>query len=306
MNSNPDLVYVDDRSAEVGYFPATKWQHKSQVWSYEGTYSNTFSPGAYITFAFNDRNSNHGEFSIAMDGRHVYTNTSYAPTQSPTLPLFTMLLNPGQHTIKISNAFSSTALALDYFVYMTDASTSPDSRSGGSNSSLSTRVSGPYSVSHNSGQSASGNSSKTGNQVSKVTLYSIVGLISALVTISALGALLVTARRRARARRRQHSLQPFSDVTHLTALEPLVPEPPPYAVEPAARLSAGPSMAAQASVKGRAPRSSAGVGAGAEVEEGQKDVGARKRNIISAVCMTAAKPPGGWTVLLRNSPINVR
>ena len=64
---------------------------------------------------FSDKNFDHGSCSIAIDGKVVKTVSTTTPQVQPVSALFQQALDPGPHTITITNLDDTKGLGIDYF-----------------------------------------------------------------------------------------------------------------------------------------------------------------------------------------------
>lgn len=128
----PDVLVEDDDTAHVSYFPPNAWDRGASIFRsrFHGeSYHVAHVAGAYISFVFNgsyvayysDLNANHGPFEVYLDGRLHGTGSSYADAwEGPSL-LYSTNVEPGLHTLLISNPAEMDNgdiwLGVDYFIY---------------------------------------------------------------------------------------------------------------------------------------------------------------------------------------------
>lgn len=120
------VSFVDDEQealhslvASVVY-SANHWVQSSRNHS---AYQLTFKFGATAILSFEgdrvallgDRNNDHGNFQITVDDEPPATFSSYFPTLQPIDVLYSRALEPGRHTLKVTNAEEGKALGLSSF-----------------------------------------------------------------------------------------------------------------------------------------------------------------------------------------------
>lgn len=159
--------------------------------------------GSYVAYV-SDMNYNHGDFNIRLDGKDVFTGTSYSDTVRMQQMLFEATLQPGRHTMSLLNAGggtgdeTATVMGVDYFIYHPLATqlASPSPRSKASE----------YAI---------------------IATFVGVGLALAIITV-----VFFVMRRRHNRRRAEVSWAPIPETA-----QPSVETPPPYATERPVQLA---------------------------------------------------------------------
>lgn len=139
--SDADTVIVeDDDASHVSYHPPGAWDGASGAdhqMFHGSSYHDTHAADAFLLFTFNgsyveyhsDSNFDHGDSLVSIDGQEPTRVNSYAPSWTEGSALFTATLDPGQHTLRITNIVDGNFTGLDYFVYrpfVPPATTVPD------------------------------------------------------------------------------------------------------------------------------------------------------------------------------------
>ena len=69
-------------------------------------------PGEFFWY-YSDKNFDHGSFSVSFDAAPGTTSNSYSQDITPSLLLYNESLDPGPHTVRITNLEQKVA-AIDY------------------------------------------------------------------------------------------------------------------------------------------------------------------------------------------------
>ncbi|EJD45434.1 hypothetical protein AURDEDRAFT_124783 [Auricularia subglabra TFB-10046 SS5] len=123
----------------VSYIPEKAWTALNGYGIYHGgTFHSTTSFNAGVIFRFaghyvayySDRNRDHGNFNISIDGGPDTQLSSYGPTLLENVLLFSATLANEPHVLTLTNTQKGKTVGVDYFVYRADeASTSTGSDS---------------------------------------------------------------------------------------------------------------------------------------------------------------------------------
>ncbi|KZV91849.1 hypothetical protein EXIGLDRAFT_693263 [Exidia glandulosa HHB12029] len=127
-------VVVQDGDSRIAFSPADDWQElQAAGWYSGGTMAISWNESASISFSFvgsyiwyfGDLNYDHGRFKISIDSQPGTTNTSYDPNNLAVRSLFSQSVDPGPHSVEITNVENMKATVLDYFVFTPHTAENP-------------------------------------------------------------------------------------------------------------------------------------------------------------------------------------
>lgn len=119
------IIVGDDNATFVHYYPPEAWEASAGPYRQGDSYHGTHEASAYVNFTFtgsyvayySDMNDDHGQFSAYIDGQLVMQGNSYSPSWvSHSILLFNASVDPGTHTLTLSNSLNGSWIGVDYFL----------------------------------------------------------------------------------------------------------------------------------------------------------------------------------------------
>ncbi|KZV91850.1 hypothetical protein EXIGLDRAFT_836828 [Exidia glandulosa HHB12029] len=120
-------VVVQDGDPSIAFAPPGDWIPLTNDQEYSGgTLRISWNESATISFSFvgsyfwyfGDLNFDHGRFKISIDNDTGTISTSYNPNGIAVQSLFSQSVDPGPHSVTITNLDNTNATVLDYFAYV--------------------------------------------------------------------------------------------------------------------------------------------------------------------------------------------
>lgn len=130
MGSWVEGVIEDDNATLVLYAPSVSWATTTEAWRHGGSYHRTYEGGAYVSVTFNgsyiayysDMNVDYGAFTASIDGQPIMQGSAKMPEFVSNTLLFSTAVEPGVHTLTITNVQNGVGMGVDYFLFHTDGS----------------------------------------------------------------------------------------------------------------------------------------------------------------------------------------